>query len=45
MTPYIIEAGGCKMSQWEKLLEKILSLSPDIRFEEIKKILEYYGYT
>lgn len=33
------------MSQWEKLLQKILSLSPDIRFEELKKVLESYGYT
>lgn len=28
------------MSQWEKLLERIKSLTPDIRFEELKKILE-----
>lgn len=32
------------MSQWDKLIQKILSLSADIRFEEIKKILESYGY-
>ena len=32
------------MSQWDKLLEKVLSLSADIRFEELKKILESYGY-
>ena len=32
------------MSQWEKLLNKILTLEPDIRFEELKKILESYGY-
>ncbi len=32
------------MSQWEKLLNKVLDLSPDVRFEELKKILEHYGY-
>ncbi|MDO4766091.1 MAG: type II toxin-antitoxin system HicA family toxin [Eubacteriales bacterium] len=32
------------MSQWEKLLSKILSLSKEMRFSELKKVLEYYGY-
>ena len=32
------------MSKWDKLLEKICSLSADIRFEELKKVLESYGY-
>lgn len=32
------------MSQWDKLLQKILTFTPDIRFEELKKILEHYGY-
>lgn len=32
------------MSQWDKLLSKILALSNDIRFDELKKILEHYGY-
>ena len=32
------------MSQWEKLLEKLKRLSPELRFEELKKILEHYGY-
>lgn len=32
------------MSQWDKLLEKIKSLSKDVRFNELRKILEYYGY-
>lgn len=32
------------MSKWDKLLEKVLNLSSDIRFEELKKILEEYGY-
>ena len=32
------------MSQFEKLLKRIHNLSNDLRFSEIKKILEYYGY-
>lgn len=32
------------MSKWDKLLEKLLNLSKDLRFEELKNILEYYGY-
>lgn len=32
------------MSRWNKLLERICSLSGDVRFEELKKILESYGY-
>lgn len=32
------------MSGWDKLLNKVRKLSPDIRFEELKKILESYGY-
>ncbi|SHJ01382.1 type II toxin-antitoxin system HicA family toxin [Pseudobutyrivibrio xylanivorans] len=32
------------MSKWDKLLKKILSLDPDIRFEELQKVLESYGY-
>ena len=32
------------MSKWEKLLRKLLSLSKDMRFNELQKILEYYGY-
>lgn len=33
------------MSQWDKLLKRILSLSGDLRFNELRKILERYGYT
>ena len=33
------------MSQWDKLLEKIKNLSKEVRFNELKKILESYGYT
>ena len=32
------------MSRWDKLLEQVVSLNPDVRFEELKKILESYGY-
>lgn len=32
------------MSQWDKLLKRILYLDKDMRFEELKKVLEYYGY-
>ena len=32
------------MSSWEKLLNRILTLSKDLRFEELKKVLEEYGY-
>ena len=32
------------MSKWEKLLLRILSLSKDLRFDELRKVLESYGY-
>lgn len=32
------------VARWEKLLKKITSLSKDVRFTELKKILESYGY-
>ena len=32
------------MSKWEKLLQKILSLSKDMRFDELHRVLESYGY-
>lgn len=32
------------MSKWDKLLVRICNLSGDIRFDEISKILESYGY-
>ena len=32
------------MSQFEKLLQRILKLDKDMRYREIKKILEAYGY-
>ncbi|MCR4710752.1 MAG: type II toxin-antitoxin system HicA family toxin [Clostridia bacterium] len=32
------------MSKWEKLLAEITTLSKDLRFEELRKVLERYGY-
>ena len=32
------------MSKWEKLLSRKLSLSNDLRFDELRKVLESYGY-
>lgn len=32
------------MSKWDKLLMRIFSLSKDLRFEELRKVLESYGY-
>ena len=32
------------MSKWDKLLEKIGSLSKDMRFDELRKVLESYSY-
>lgn len=32
------------MSRWQKLLDSILNLSNDLRFDELKKVLESYGY-
>ena len=33
------------MSKWEKLISEICSLSKELRFEELRKVLESYGYT
>ena len=32
------------MSKWDKLLERICNLSKDLRFDELRKVLESYGY-
>ena len=32
------------MSKWEKLLKQICSLSKELRFDELRKVLESYGY-
>ena len=33
------------MSSWDKLIARILSLSKNLRFDELRKVLEEYGYT
>ncbi len=33
------------MSRWDKLLSRILSLDKNMRFDELRKVLESYGYT
>ena len=32
------------MTEWDKLIAKILTLSKDLRFDELRKVLESYGY-
>lgn len=32
------------MSRWDKLLRRICSLSNDLRFEELCRVMEDYGY-
>ena len=32
------------MSKWDKLLTRICSLSKDLRFDELRKVMESYGY-
>ena len=32
------------MSKWDKLLFRLLSLDKNMRFNELRKILESYGY-
>ena len=33
------------MSKFDKLIKEILSMSKDLRFAELRKVLEFYGYT
>lgn len=33
------------MSKWDKLLLRISTLSKDLRFDELRWVLESYGYT
>ena len=33
------------LSKWDKLLKRIETLSKDLRFDELRKVLESYGYT
>ena len=32
------------MSQFDKLIAKIVGLSKNVRFDEVRKVMEYYGY-
>lgn len=32
------------MSKWDKLISRIYNLSRNLRFEELQKVLETYGY-
>lgn len=32
------------MSKWDKLLSRVLAMDKDMRFEELRTILEHYGY-
>lgn len=44
MTPCIMWIGGMKMSKWNKLIARICNLSKDLRFDELRKVLESCGY-
>ena len=33
------------MSQFDKLIQRIRALDKNMRFEELQKVLEHYGYT
>ena len=33
------------MSQFDKLLQRIRSLDKNMRFDELKKVLEHFGFT
>ena len=32
------------MSKWDKLLQRICLLEADLQFDELRKVLESYGY-
>lgn len=32
------------MSKWDKLIARICNLSKELRFDELRKVLESYGY-
>ena len=32
------------MSKWDKLITRICNLSKNLRFDELRKVLESYGY-
>lgn len=43
-TNYTIAGVNRKMSTWEKFLQRIRTLSKDLRFDELLKVLESCGY-
>lgn len=43
-TTYNITREVFRMSKWDKLIAKICKLSKDMRFDELRKVLESYGY-
>ena len=43
MTPFIIKEAHW-MSKWEKPIRKLMSISDDLTFEELRKILLSLGY-
>ena len=45
VTPCYTVEEVMKLSSWDKLLARILTLSNDLRFEELRKVLEEFGYT
>ncbi len=45
VTPCYTVEEVMKLSSWDKLLARILTLSNDLRFEELRKVLEKFGYT
>lgn len=46
MTPYIIiDVRWIFDVEVDKLINRVMALSNDMRFDEIRKILESYGYT
>lgn len=48
MTPYtiphIMKGKEINMSKWDKLIKNICNLSKELRFDELRKVLESYGY-
>jgi len=51
LTPYVTPVYNVdrrdefRMSQWDKLIGRILSLSKDMRFDELRKVLVSLGYS
>ena len=43
-TPNIIKERKIQMSKWDKLIAHICNLSKDLRFTQLQKVLETYGY-